>query len=87
MNIDLEIRMATEAGRWSDVERLNRSAAEQPRQAGGQWHGLKVGDRVKHETDGSGRVVEVNNDDLTVEHDLFAGQLKRWSASKVSKLA
>lgn len=64
-----------------------RSYIEQPRQTGGQWHGLKVGDRVQHETDGSGRVVEVNNDDLTVEHDLFAGQLKRWSASKVSKLA
>ena len=85
MDRELEIRMATEAGRWSDVARL-RSVAEQPRQTGGQWHGLKVGDRVKHETDGSGRIVEVNNDDLTVEHDLFAGQLKRWSAARVSKI-
>lgn len=85
MSLELEIRMATEAGRWGDVARL-RSAADQPRQAGGQWHGIKVGDRVQHETDGSGKVVEMKDDDLTVEHDFFPGQLKRWSAAKVSKI-
>ncbi len=83
---ELEVRMTIAAGRWADAQRLVRSFEEQPRKATGQWHDLQAGDRVLHETEGSGRIVRVENDDLMVEHDLFPGQLKKWSAAKVSKL-
>ena len=79
---ELGIRMAAAAGKWSQA----RSFEEQPRKATGQWHDLKPGDRVLHESEGSGRIVRVENDDLMIEHDLFPGQLKKWSAAMCSKL-